>query len=226
MSLYIIWFLLILSLSVSFATLIFAVKLARKLNSFEDYFNKSSTDYDADTSLLLARFQKITSAKLRALDNKIDAVDSLLKDSEASYSKVLSAMQDFDKFVDDNKKILKTIESLNDEETLQKFKKLEKPRKTSPKKTTTAAKKTSAPKKRSSTLPAEQTTVEPTVKDKGNISPQAELPDISSSDNTSGQSKKDKIFSLYSRGIAPSDIAKELGLGTGEVNLYIDLYKK
>jgi len=226
MSLYIIWFLLILSLSVSFATLIFAVKLARKLNSFEDYFNKSSTDYDADTSLLLARFQKITSAKLRALDNKIDAVDSLLKDSEASYSKVLSAMQDFDKFVDDNKKILKTIESLNDEETLQKLKKLDKPKKTTSKKTAAASKKTSAPRKKPTALPTEQTVLESTTQEKESITPQAEISDIAPSDSVSGQSKKEKIFSLYSRGIAPSDIAKELGLGTGEVNLYIDLYKK
>ena len=226
MSLYIIWFLLILSLSVSFATLIFAVKLARKLNSFEDYFNKSSTDYDADTSLLLARFQKITSAKLRALDNKIDAVDSLLKDSEASYSKVLSAMQDFDKFVDDNKKTLKTLESLNDEETLQKLKNLDKRKKTTSKKTAAASKKTSAPRKKPTALPAEQTVLESTTQEKESIPPQAEIADIASSDSVSGQRKKKKIFSLYSRGIAPSDIAKELGLGTGEVNLYIDLYKK
>jgi len=150
----------------------------------------------------------------------------LLKDSEASYSKVLSAMQDFDKFVDDNKKTLKTLESLNDEETLQKLKKLDKPKKTASKKTTAASKKTSAPRKKPTALPAEQTVLESATQEKESITPQAEIADIVSSDSASGQSKKEKIFSLYSRGIAPSDIAKELGLGTGEVNLYIDLYKK
>ena len=57
----------------------------------------------------------------------------------------------------------------------------------------------------------------------GNASPDADM--VAEAEEQGGNSNE-KILALYKEGMKKVDIAKELGLGVGEVKLVIDLYNK
>jgi len=68
-----------------------------------DATQKNYENLEEDKNLFLARFQKITSTRLRALDNKIELVDQLMKDLDDAYAKTFSLLTDLERKLDSHK---------------------------------------------------------------------------------------------------------------------------
>ncbi|WP_206076289.1 hypothetical protein [Marinitoga lauensis] len=79
---------------VSLINLSLLISLWRKFNNFTISIDSSIED---QSNTLLARFQKITSSRLRALDNKIEILDQLIKDADEAYMKSFSMLTDLEK---------------------------------------------------------------------------------------------------------------------------------
>jgi hypothetical protein len=69
-----------------------------------DATEKKYENLEEDKNLFLARFQKITSTRLRALDNKIELVDQLMKDLDDAYAKTFSLLTDLERKLDSYKR--------------------------------------------------------------------------------------------------------------------------
>lgn len=100
----ILFILVFFSLLVSIINIIYLIKLVNKKQE-ESVLN--TYRYDESTNEILARFQKITSSRLRALDNKIEIVDQLIKDIDDSYSKAFSILTELERELDKQHKIKK-----------------------------------------------------------------------------------------------------------------------
>ena len=76
--------------------------------------------------MFFGSFQKITSTRLRALDNKIEIVDQLLKDLDDAYAKTYSLLSDLESRLTEQKReeIVKNRQKLNSDnyEIIQKQK--------------------------------------------------------------------------------------------------------
>ncbi len=94
MVIFIIFIWLILLSIVSLINLSLLISLWRKFNNFTISIDSSIED---QSNTLLARFQKITSSRLRALDNKIEILDQLIKDADEAYMKSFSMLTDLEK---------------------------------------------------------------------------------------------------------------------------------
>jgi hypothetical protein len=78
-----------------------------RLGHFLQEDNETEKKYEnleEDKNLFLARFQKITSTRLRALDNKIELVDQLMKDLDDAYAKTFSLLTDLERKLDSYKR--------------------------------------------------------------------------------------------------------------------------
>ena len=185
-----------LSIIISFLNLIFLFKILKK--SEEESQNKM-VHYDEASNELLARFQKITSSRLRAMDNKIEIVDQLLKDIDNSYIKTFSLLTELEKENNEifkAKKIIPVIpekkhdiseESLNDVTI--------------------------------NDSPEIHEKLQP-------LSSSSEEVEEETSTLTDENPKKNQILNMRKEGLTPQEIAKNLKIGVGEVMLYINLYNE
>ncbi len=99
----ILYLLVVLSLTISIVNIFLMIRLGHFLQE-NDASEKKYENLEEDKNLFLARFQKITSTRLRALDNKIELVDQLMKDLDDAYAKTFSLLTDLERKLDSYKR--------------------------------------------------------------------------------------------------------------------------
>ena len=205
MVIFIIFIWLIILSVVSLINLSLLISLWRKLNNFSISIDSSIED---QSNTLLARFQKITSSRLRALDNKIEILDQLIKDADEAYMKSFSMLTDLEKKNDEIKRI-NTVERAKRSKAHFESKdseKIEVPQIEDEKK-----------EKKVNDYYNLQKTLKSTMNQEEKIEEKQKNPELI---------LKEKIIEYYNRGMSINEIAKMLDKGSGEVKLIIDLYYK
>ncbi len=99
----VLYLLVVLSLTISIVNIFLMIRLGHFLQENDRAENKYE-NLEEDQNLFLARFQKITSTRLRALDNKIELVDQLMKDLDDAYAKTFSLLTDLERKLDSYKR--------------------------------------------------------------------------------------------------------------------------
>ncbi|MGY4687750.1 DUF6115 domain-containing protein [Petrotoga sp. DB-2] len=99
----ILYLLVVLSLTISIVNIFLMIRLGRFLQENNETGEKYE-NFEEEKNLFLARFQKITSTRLRALDNKIELVDQLMKDLDDAYAKTFSLLTDLERKLDSYKR--------------------------------------------------------------------------------------------------------------------------
>ncbi|PNR97200.1 hypothetical protein [Petrotoga sp. 9PWA.NaAc.5.4] len=87
------YLLVLVSIVISLINIFFLFKF---INFVQENQNEKQKDITEEGNIFLARFQKITSTRLRALDNKMELVDQLLKDLDDAYAKTFSLLSDLE----------------------------------------------------------------------------------------------------------------------------------
>ncbi|NUU94887.1 hypothetical protein XO10_00990 [Marinitoga sp. 1135] len=191
---------------ISLINLSLLISLWKKFNSFSITIDSSIED---QTNTLLARFQKITSSRLRALDNKIEILDQLIKDADEAYMKSFSMLTDLEKKTDELKR----------ERTNLKIKQ-EKRRLAEP---SSPMKEKHIPKidyqQREISIGYNRENIEKNYKTHV-IEKEIE------EEKSPEQILKEKIIEYYDKGMSIQEIAKMLDKGSGEIKLIINLYHK
>lgn len=196
---------LILLSIVSLINLSLLISLWRKFNNFSISIDSSIED---QSNTLLARFQKITSSRLRALDNKIEILDQLIKDADEAYMKSFSMLTDLEKKNDEIKRI-NTVERAKRSKAHFESKdseKIEVPQIGDEVK-----------EEKVNDYYNLQKTLKSTINQEEKIEEKQKNPELI---------LKEKIIEYYNRGMSINEIAKMLDKGSGEVKLIIDLYYK
>jgi hypothetical protein len=115
--------LVFVSIILSIVNIFFLFKF---IKSVQESQVKTQNNINEEGNVFLARFQKITSTRLRALDNKIEIVDQLLKDLDDAYAKTYSLLSDLESRLTEQKReeIVKNRQKLNSDnyEIIQKQK--------------------------------------------------------------------------------------------------------
>lgn len=206
---YLIIFIWLIILSVvSLINLSLLISLWRKFNNFSITIDSSIED---QSNTLLARFQKITSSRLRALDNKIELLDQLIKDADEVYMKSFSMLTDLEKKNDEIKRVNnkkqnnRTIDNSN-------FSKFDSNNLEIPIYNENEFKKSNYynSEKKFNNVNEYQELQNTFKEDKKEKSPEQLL--------------KEKIIEQYKKGMSINEIAKMLDKGSGEIKLIIDLY--
>lgn len=89
----VLYLLVLVSIVISLINIFFLFKF---INFVQENQNEKQKDITEEGNIFLARFQKITSTRLRALDNKMELVDQLLKDLDDAYAKTFSLLSDLE----------------------------------------------------------------------------------------------------------------------------------
>lgn len=97
----ILYILVIVSIALSLINIFFLFKFVKTVQENQI---KNQQDVTEDGNIFLARFQKITSTRLRALDNKIEIVDQLLQDLDEAYMKTYSLLSDLESKLSEQKR--------------------------------------------------------------------------------------------------------------------------
>jgi len=249
----ILYLLVVLSLTISIVNIFLMIRLGRFLQENHTR-EKKIEDIEEDKNLFLARFQKITSTRLRALDNKVELVDQLLKDLDDAYAKTFSLLSDLESKLDWYKR--------QEFETKSESKKHSEDRKESNIHKDTVEKddkiriyELSRKLNMSSKelidfinanteldisnhlvklTPDEEKmvyekiqTVSPVASNKENDTKTNDLDKGTNRDyNTYKYDKTSRILQLYEKGFSPQEIAKELKIGVGEIMLVLSLFSK
>ena len=201
------FFISLLAIIISILNILLMIQTLKKTNENNEL---TSISFDEESNKLLARFQKITTTKLRALDNKIEIVDQLLKDVNESYSRLAS--------------ILSEVEKINDEY-------FNKSRKSS----ITDTVKTVDPQSLETAKIKETFKNDELNEEDNNDNNKAEEKNIDKEGPEVQKSnyeediildKKSMVLKYYHQGLTPQEIGKKLNIGIGEVMLFINLYNK
>ncbi|NUU98887.1 hypothetical protein XO12_01780 [Marinitoga sp. 1154] len=212
--------LIILSV-VSLINLSLIISLWRKFNNFSISIDSSIED---QSNTLLARFQKITSSRLRALDNKIEILDQLIKDADEAYMKSFSMLTDLEKKNDELMRV-KTVERIKKEKShfsSLDSKKVEMPDIEDKKRVNNEYYNLQNTFRESYTAQTDQ--IEENIGNRQNE--EMLIKQLAKNKELKENSLKDKIIEYYNRGMSINEIAKMLDKGSGEVKLIIDLYNR
>lgn len=217
-----------------------------------DASEKKYENLEEDKNLFLARFQKITSTRLRALDNKIELVDQLMKDLDDAYAKTFSLLTDLERKLDSYKRQefeskVQHTKNLEDEkgnnnqkETVEKDDKVrvyELSRKLNmSSKELIDFINTNTDLDVSNHLvkltPDEEKMVFEKIKEVPPVSSKKESnlqnvntdKDLNTNDSNYKYDKTSKILELSKNGYNPQEIAKELKIGVGEIMLVLSIF--
>jgi len=217
-----------------------------------DALKKNYENLEEDKNLFLARFQKITSTRLRALDNKIELVDQLMKDLDDAYAKTFSLLTDLERKLDAYKRQefqtkvqhTKNIEdekgNNNQKETVEKDDRVrvyELSRKLNmSSKELIDFINTNTDLDVSNHLvkltPDEEKMVFEKIKEVQPVSSKKESnlqnvntdKDLNTNDSNYKYDKTSKILELSKNGYNPQEIAKELKIGVGEIMLVLSIF--
>jgi hypothetical protein len=217
-----------------------------------DASEKKYENLEEDKNLFLARFQKITSTRLRALDNKIELVDQLMKDLDDAYAKTFSLLtdlerkldsykrQEFESKVQHTKKLEDEKGNNNQKETVEKDDRVrvyELSRKLNmSSKELIDFINTNTDLDVSNHLvkltPDEEKMVFEKIKEVQPVSSKKESnlqnvntdKDLNTNDSNYKYDKTSKILELSKNGYNPQEIAKELKIGVGEIMLVLSIF--
>lgn len=238
--------LVIFSLLVSIINVFLLMHFVKTLNNSEvKNVNESISE---EGNLFLARFQKITSSRLRALDNKIELVDELLKDLDEAYSKTFSLLTDLENKINEYNKTTtqKKVEKQKNQEKIDNLKMLNQ-KAEEQKEDSNAGMRVyelskelgissreliDFVKEESIGINIENHLEKLTYKEIDSIKEKfivENSKDVNSSkvQHNSLQSNydnKEKILELYKQGMTPQEIGKELQIGVGEIMLVLSLF--
>ncbi|BBE31067.1 hypothetical protein OSSY52_12080 [Tepiditoga spiralis] len=197
------FFISLLAMIVSIFNIILMIQILKKTDKNNEL---TSISFDEESNKLLARFQKITTTKLRALDNKIEIVDQLLKDVNESYSRLASILSEVEKINDEhfknkimNNKIIDSIKA-SDEKPLE------------------SQKINEILEKNDEIIKSENE--EKIINKENNETTKNKYKEEIILD------KKSMVLEYYHQGLTPQEIGKKLNIGIGEVMLFINLYNK
>jgi len=241
------YILVFVSIILSIVNIIFLFKF---IKSVQENQIKTNNNLNEEGNVFLARFQKITSTRLRALDNKIEIVDQLLRDLDEAYAKTYSLLSDLESKLSEQKReeIIKNRQKMNSPnyEKVQKHSRMEVKKVDSGKRVYELSKEINMETKDLINFINRETELqiynhlqklsvdeEKLIKDKilGEHSFNI-VQEISSSNNVervnNGKSndKKEKIIDLYKKGLTPQEIGKELKIGVGEIMLVLSLFNQ
>ncbi|KUK14826.1 DUF6115 domain-containing protein [Petrotoga olearia] len=247
----ILYLLVVLSLTLSIVNIFFMIRLGHFLQE-NDALKKNYENLEEDKNLFLARFQKITSTRLRALDNKIELVDQLMKDLDDAYAKTFSLLTDLERKLDAYKRQefqtkvqhTKNIEdekgNNNQKETVEKDDRVrvyELSRKLNmSSKELIDFINTNTDLDVSNHLvkltPDEEKMVFEKIKEVQPVSSKKESnlqnvntdKDLNTNDSNYKYDKTSKILELSKNGYNPQEIAKELKIGVGEIMLVLSIF--
>jgi hypothetical protein len=239
--------LVFVSIILSIVNIFFLFKF---IKSVQESQVKTNNNLNEEGNVFLARFQKITSTRLRALDNKIEIVDQLLRDLDEAYAKTYSLLSDLESKLSEQKReeIIKNRQKMNSPnyEKVQKHSRMEVKKVDSGKRVYELSKEINMETKDLINFINRETELqiynhlqklsvdeEKLIKDKilGEHSFNI-VQEISSSNNVervnNGKSndKKEKIIDLYKKGLTPQEIGKELKIGVGEIMLVLSLFNQ
>jgi len=199
-------------------------------------------------NLFLARFQKITSSRLRALDNKIELVDELLKDLDEAYSKTFSLLTDLENKINeynktstqkkeekqkiqeriDDLKILnqKAEEQKEDSNAGMRVYELSKELGISSRELIDFVKEESIGINIENHLEKLTYKEIDSIKEKFIVENSKDVNNSKVQHNSlqSNYDNKEKILELYKQGMTPQEIGKELQIGVGEIMLVLSLF--
>jgi hypothetical protein len=103
--------------------------LFKFIKSVQENQIKTNNNLNEEGNVFLARFQKITSTRLRALDNKVEIVDQLLRELDEAYAKTYSLLSDLESKLNEQKReeIIKNRQKINSPnyEKVQKYSRME-----------------------------------------------------------------------------------------------------
>lgn len=245
------YLLVVLSLTISIVNIFLMIRLGRFLQENSETGEKYE-NFEEEKNLYLARFQKITSTRLRALDNKIELVDQLMKDLDDAYAKTFSLLTDLERKLDSYKRQelenkLQPSKSLEDQKNDEDQKdivdkddkvrvyELSRKLNMSSKElvdfinTNTALDVSNHLVKLSpeeEKMIIEKVKGVPTVSSKNENNPSNVDKDknINKDYNNSKYDKTNRILELSENGYSPQEIAKELKIGVGEIMLVLSLF--
>ncbi len=247
----ILYLLVVLSLTISIVNIFLMIRLGHFLQE-NDASEKKYENLEEDKNLFLARFQKITSTRLRALDNKIELVDQLMKDLDDAYAKTFSLLTDLERKLDSYKRQefetkVQHTKSLEDQKynNIQKVtvEKDNRPRVYELSRKLNMSSKelidfinTNTDLDVSNHLvkltPEEEKMIFEKIKEVPRVSSKKENNpsnvDVDERINTDYSDykydKTNKILELNENGYSPQEIAKELKIGVGEIMLVLSLF--
>lgn len=238
--------LVIFSLIVSIINVFLLMHFVKTLNNSEvKNVNESISE---EGNLFLARFQKITSSRLRALDNKIELVDELLKDLDEAYSKTFSLLTDLENKINeynktftqkkeekqkiqeriDDLKILnqKAEEQKEDSNAGMRVYELSKELGISSRELIDFVKEESVGINIENHLEKLTYKEIDSIKEKFIVGNSKDVNNSKVQHNSlrSNYDNKEKILELYKQGMTPQEIGKELQIGVGEIMLVLSLF--
>jgi predicted DNA-binding transcriptional regulator len=198
-------------------------------------------------SLFLARFQKITSSRLRALDNKIELVDELLKDLDEAYSKTFSLLTDLENKINEYKKTStqkkeekqKIQEKIDDLKMLNQKAEEQKEDSNAGMRVYELSKELGISSRELIDFVNENIGINienhlkkltfkeiDSIKEKFIVENSKDVNNSTVQHNSlqSNYDNKEKILELYKQGMTPQEIGKELKIGVGEIMLVLSLF--
>lgn len=238
--------LVIFSLLVSIINVFLLMHFVKTLNNSEvKNVNESISE---EGNLFLARFQKITSSRLRALDNKIELVDELLKDLDEAYSKTFSLLTDLENKINEYNKTFtqkkeekqKIQERIDDLKILNQKAEEQKEDSNAGMRVYELSKELGISsrelidfvKEESIGINIENHLEKLTYKEIDSIKEKFIVGNSKDVNNSkvqhnslqSNYDNKEKILELYKQGMTPQEIGKELQIGVGEIMLVLSLF--
>ncbi|RAO98585.1 hypothetical protein PW5551_08865 [Petrotoga sp. 9PW.55.5.1] len=237
--------LVIFSLLVSIINVFLLIHFVKTLNNSEvKNVNESISE---EGNLFLARFQKITSSRLRALDNKIELVDELLKDLDEAYSKTFSLLTDLENKINEYKKTStqkkeekqKIQEKIDDLKILNQKVEEQNQDSNAGMRVYELSKELGISSRELIDFVNENIGINienhlekltfkeiDSIKEKFIVENSKDVNNSKVQHNSlqSNYDNKEKILELYKQGMTPQEIGKELKIGVGEIMLVLSLF--
>lgn len=189
----------ILAIFIGLINLIYMIKIAKKTNDIQD---EKLLNIDEDTTNIMTKFRKITTDKMRLLDNKIKIADDVLHDLESSIDKAYSQLN----AIEDK---INNIQKMNINYNVSKNN-----------------------KKNKENIPEKVEFIEKIdeeeniTKNENEEILDQESPETQELFSKKEETKTEKIRRLLNQGKTPDEIAKNMKIGIGEVILVKNLYNK
>ncbi|MDK2945282.1 hypothetical protein [Geotoga petraea] len=196
----------IIALFIGLINLIYMIKIAKRTNEIQD---EKLLNIDEDANNILSKFRKVTTDKMRLLDNKIKIADDVLQDLESSIENAYSQLNILEEKINNiqkantnyNQNKKKNIlneqlidKQINEENLIKK-------------------------EKTNNSIDTYESNSIGTIENSGKIKEETKQKIQVNNEET----KSEKIRRLLKEGNSPDQIAKKLKIGMGEVILVENL---
>jgi len=211
-----------LVLAVIISTIIFIALIAfyfiRQSKGKQNVADIDFAEFEESVIDLVSKFQHISATRLSSLENKLDEMNKLLKESNEIYLKLTSVMSDAAKRKTELEALLNRADQskITGEDTREPHVEVRK------KESDETISEENEPK---TDKPIEE---KPDIAEKFDPRKNTESreEEVENPFDLKSSSIEHKIMNLSSEGLDSNDIAKELGVGKGEVELVLELFKR